>query len=265
MEKSERKKQLRNFKLMIVVAVCILLIVVVVLLICRNHYKAETSTIFILKDGKIATTDVEEFSTQEYKEDELKEYVEKTISQYNAKNGKKAVKEKEFSIKEQQAILSIEYQNSKVFREFYGIDFFVGTIEEALKQGYDFETDFVKVAGTELKPAKKDVALKNQNKKVIILNTDITVDVDGKILFVSNQNTEKIHKNQVKIQNGKSVFAQTEADTSTMTPETTTESESVVEEDELIMEEESTEIEFDFGEEVEPHQTSQAYTYIIYE
>ena len=55
---------------------------------CGTSYKADESTVFVLKDGKIVSTDVENFDEKTYDKDGLKEYVKNEIDTYNEKNGK---------------------------------------------------------------------------------------------------------------------------------------------------------------------------------
>ena len=57
---------------------------------CGTSYKADESTVFVLKDGKIVSTDVENFDEKTYDKDGLKEYVKNEIDTYNEKNGKPA-------------------------------------------------------------------------------------------------------------------------------------------------------------------------------
>ena len=52
---------------------------------CGTSYKADESTVFVLKDGKIVSTDVENFDEKTYDKDGLKEYVKNEIDTYNGK------------------------------------------------------------------------------------------------------------------------------------------------------------------------------------
>ena len=58
---------------------------------CGTSYKADESTVFVLKDGKIVSTDVENFDEKTYDKDGLKGYVKNEIDTYNEKNGKGSV------------------------------------------------------------------------------------------------------------------------------------------------------------------------------
>ena len=50
---------------------------------CGTSYKADESTVLVLKDGKIVSTDVENFDEKTYDKDGLKEYVKNEIDTYN--------------------------------------------------------------------------------------------------------------------------------------------------------------------------------------
>ena len=46
---------------------------------CGASYAADESTVFVLKDGSIVSTDVEDFDEGTYDADGLKDYVDQTI------------------------------------------------------------------------------------------------------------------------------------------------------------------------------------------
>ena len=52
---------------------------------CGTSYKADESTVFVLKDGKIVSTDVENFDEKTYDKDGLKEYVKNEIEKRKGK------------------------------------------------------------------------------------------------------------------------------------------------------------------------------------
>ena len=72
---------------------------------CGTSYKADESTVFVLKDGKIVSTDVENFDEKTYDKDGLKEYVKNEIDTYNEKNGKGSVSLKKLDTGEKKATL----------------------------------------------------------------------------------------------------------------------------------------------------------------
>ena len=83
---------------------------------CGTSYKADESTVFVLKDGKIVSTDVENFDEKTYDKDGLKEYVKNEIDTYNEKNGKGSVSLKKLDTGEKKATLTIAYRTAEDYR-----------------------------------------------------------------------------------------------------------------------------------------------------
>ena len=90
---------------------------------CGTSYAADESTVFVLKDGRIVSTDVEDFDEGTYDTDGLKDYVDQTIDTYNEENGKGLVKLKSLSVKEQKAVLTLEYASASDYQKFNEIEF----------------------------------------------------------------------------------------------------------------------------------------------
>lgn len=53
---------------------------------CGTDYYTKDSTVFVAKNGSVVSTDVEDFDTAAYKQDDLQSYVDKSIDDYNKKN-----------------------------------------------------------------------------------------------------------------------------------------------------------------------------------
>ena len=105
---------------------------------CGTSYKADESTVFVLKDGKIVSTDVENFDEKTYDKDGLKEYVKNEIDTYNEKNGKGSVSLKKLDTGE---------NNYKLREHFGGLDvtsFFGAALAEGASACFDGEVSAVK-------------------------------------------------------------------------------------------------------------------------
>ena len=101
--KAERQRQ----KLILMGGGAIIVLILIVILgififgSCGTDYaEADTNTVFVLKDGKIVSTDVENFDEKKYDEAELESYVADIVDTYNKKNGEDSLKQKEFSVEE---------------------------------------------------------------------------------------------------------------------------------------------------------------------
>lgn len=256
---SAKKRQQQ--KLMItggLLLVLIILIGAIALVSCGSDYAdATTNTIYVLDNGKIVATDIEEFDKNTYSENELENYIKDTIKAYNKENGSGSVKQKSLKVKEGVGTLVLQYANAKAYSDFTGTELFVGTIEEALEAGYSFEGQFAKVSDGIVECTSEDF-LSNDEVKVVIFRANTTVSVEGDILYLSADNISSYTGNTVTTKNNCSIFdlvAQQNTETES------TETSGSVGEDELLVEET---VIFDFGEEENTKQYSDVYTYIIF-
>lgn len=262
--KAQRQRQQ---KLMVIGAIAVVVIVIIICVFalgsCGTDYAdAETNTVYVLKNGKIVSTDIEDFDEDTYSEDELEDYMEDVIDTYNNENGKKAVKQKSFKVKKDIATLVMEYASADVYKDFNGTEIFVGTIAEAVEAGYDFDVVFANVSGSSVKEASADDFMNDDSYKVVIIKANTTVSVDGNICYVSTENTSEVDKTSVVIKEGCELAI--EADEAVGT-ETEFSDDSISEEELLLGTDGESDMVFDFGEDLsEGSQYSDVYTYIIY-
>ena len=261
--KAERQRQ----KLILMGGGAIIVLILIVILgififgSCGTDYaEADTNTVFVLKDGKIVSTDVENFDEKKYDEAELESYVADIVDTYNKKNGEDSLKQKEFSVEENVATLVLEYANGDVYEDISGVEFFTGTIKEAQKAGYTFDVNFAQMKDGKAVAADAKDFVKGEDYKVVIIKSNTKVVVPGEICFVSTQNVSKVGEDFVLIKDGSALLKEEVFDNT----EETTEIEGAVGEDEV--EGGDGEIIFDFGDEPdeESSQYSEVLTYIIY-
>jgi hypothetical protein len=243
---------------------------------CGTSYVTEESTVFVQKNGKVVSTDVESFSSS-YDEEELKTYVETMISEYTQQYGEDTVKLKDVTVADGTATLILEYASPEDYSRFNGIELFVGSIAEALAAGYDFDVDFAAVSGDTPVESNSSVFIDQDGYKVVIIKTNTNVNVSGNICYVSQENVSLVDKKTISIREGNRLFDGAAEPEATEAVEETTQSamvemtdEGSISEDEILTgEDEDTEIVFDFGEEEtyvssESSSYSDIYTYIIY-
>jgi len=243
----------------------ILVIVLVAVLIssCGTDYeKSETNTIYVLKNGKIVSTDVEAFDESAYDKDELKSYVKDTIATYNNEIGASSVKQKTFEVKDDKATLVLEYANADVYEQVNSIEMFTGSIQAAQEAGYLFDCDFAKLTDGKAVTATADEFVKDTDYQVVIVKSNTKVVVPGEICYVSTENIAKIEEDWVLIKDGSQLLAE-EVVVDTEFGTEAEGSDGSISEEELVAEEG---IIFDFGEEEESNdsQFSDVLTYIIY-
>ena len=227
-----------------------------------NYAEADTNTVYVLRNGKIISTDVEAFDEKTYDKDELKAYIKENIDTYNAENGKNVLKQKTFKAEEGKAVLVLEYADVDAYEGVNGVELFVGTVKEAKDAGYKFDASYAKLAEGKAVTASADDFTKSDDYKVIIIKSNTKVVVPGEICFVSTQNVAKVGEDYVLIKDGSQLLAEEVVDDTEFGTEAEG-SDGAISEDELVSGDGN--IIFDFGEEEESgSQYSEVLTYIIY-
>lgn len=232
---------------------------------CGKNYQAEKSTVFVLKDGKVVSTDVEDFDTGLYSEDALKTFVDDAVADYTAEHGKNVVEVDKVKVKDNVATLTLKYASAEDYQNFTGVEMFCGTVAEALAKGYSFDGEFAKVSNGVASVCENTNFLKEEGLKVVAIKANTIVEVPGEILYVSAKNTTFVDEKTIAIQIGDDMFLQ-EEETETSGTEvvgTETVGEEVILEDEFFNDTEQA-MEFEFPEEVETSEKSDVCTYIFY-
>lgn len=163
-----------------------------------KNYAVEESTLFVLKDGKVISTDVEDFDSS-YDEGALEAYVNNVINEYNAEHGEDSVKLNELKVEEGKAILVIEYASAGDYTAFTGIELYVGNVLDALAAGYSFDGDFASIEDGEAKACSNQDIMDESKLNVVIYKGLGNVNVNGKILFASVENTKYVDKDTIAI------------------------------------------------------------------
>ncbi len=246
---------------------------------CGASYAADESTVFVLKDGGIVSTDVEEFDESTYDESGLKSYAEETIEEYNKSNGEGLVKLKDLSVRDKKATVILSYASALDYQQFNGIELFAGSVAEALAAGYTFDGDFVAIDKGAISLCDVNEYLDDAEYKVVVIRGNLNVRVPGNVACVSAKNTGYVDEKTIAIREDTSILGKesetesTEAASETVGTEASTEmqpaEDSVSDDDLLNMSTESAEVSFQFNEADEKEsasaaELSQVYTYIIY-
>ena len=173
---------------------------------CGTSYTAEESTVFILKNGKIVSTDVDDFDENTYDQDDLKKYIESTIDSYNDENGKGLVSLKNLSVKDGRSVLTISYASASDYQKFNDIELFTGSVAEALAAGYSVDGEFASVSGGDIKACDAKAFLDDADYKVVVIRGNTNVKVKGTVAYVSAKNTKYVDKQTIAIKEGLSLL-----------------------------------------------------------
>lgn len=167
---------------------------------CAGRTDADASTVFIDKKGKVVSVDVEDLDKEYYDGDELESYIKELIESYADKNGD-AVSLSSFRVKDSVAKLKMQYDSYEDYVKFNGIELYAGSVVGARADGYDFDVSFyhADAGGEKKEKASKEDVLDDDDNKVVIIRANVNVQVPGKILYVSEQDTQVTGKDTVSI------------------------------------------------------------------
>lgn len=265
--KAARQKQ----KLMITGGLAIILLILVIIMCvfmfgsCGVDYtETDTNTVYVLKDGKIVSTDIEEFNEATYDKDKLQAYVKDVIDTYNSENGKDSLKQKSYAVEENVATLVLEYANTDIYEAVNGVELFVGTVAEAKQAGYAFDASYAKLVDGKAVVATADEFAEGEDYKVVIIKSNTKVVIPGEVCFVSTENVSKVGEDFVLIKENCELLAEEKVEINSEFGTEAEGSDGSIGEGEV--EGGDGEIIFDFGEEPneESSQYSEVLTYIIY-
>ena len=197
----QRKKVMRN-RLVALIVICVAVVALIVFGVCKLtgilDKMPETSTISLESDGKVIYQEVTSFGEDFYSKNELKSFMKDAIKEYNDKNGNK-VKLDTVKVKGDVAYAKTTYSSVKDYSEFTGIEMAAGKMKQ-IKKNYEFDEAFVAVKDGKKGSTAKAVDITSQSKlKVLVIKENVTVHVDGTILYVSDAATNMVDAGTVSI------------------------------------------------------------------
>ena len=170
----------------------------------NTEFKAEEDTVYLKKDGTVLEASIEDFNESYYDEEELKEYIEQSVSSYVQDNGDGSVLLDEFELTDKEkegklVKLYLEYSSYIDYAQFNNVEFFDGTVSDAQKT-YSFDRNFLKVEKGKAKGAAdvNDI-LSDYSNRVLVIGENTFVRLDGEILYISDGDVEITGKNTVKV------------------------------------------------------------------
>ena len=228
-----------------------------------DYTETDTNTVYVLKDGKIVSTDIEKFDQSTYDSEKLKTYLASIVNTYNQENGEKSLKQKVLTVEENVATLVLEYADTKVYTDINGVELFTGTIQEAKAAGYNFEETYAKMKDGKAIVAASEEFMGSEEYKVVIIKSNTKVVVPGEVCFVSTKNVATVGEDYIVIKDGAMLIAEEVNENTEFGTEAEGSDGSITDEE---MANTDGDIIFDFGDEPneESSQYSEVLTYIIY-
>ena len=287
---TNRRKRKKSKKIIVGRSIALVLFLILVLTVVgyfiakdlyqkwEARFESNTSVVFIQEDGSVVSNDVIYFDTSIYDQTELGLFIEETISTYNKKHGEGAVEKNSLTIENNVASLILEYKDAATYTDFSGIELFMGSVSEAVSEGYEFDGKFAKIVDGKAVECTKSDFVGNTELKVAIIKANTKIQIEGEILYISAENVMGYGKNWIVtkegcdlLEVGNQLETETATDESSGTNTENSETENVdgsIDDPEQKETEESTDIIFDFGDtEMPPKEDityTEVYTYIIY-
>ncbi len=179
-QKRARQRQLLKMRLAASLVVIIIAVLMVLALNGAFEKRAEVSTMTV-SDKQVVYEEVAPIGDLDFKE--LKAYVKEETADAE---GVKLIR---IAKKDGNAYVRTAYEDMTAYTGFTGYEGFMGTVAEAKRAGYDFDTVFTVVQdGTMGEKAKGKTVKKKDEAKVLIIRENGRFVVDGDIIYVSTEN-----------------------------------------------------------------------------
>ena len=190
-QKAARQRQLMRLRM--AASLVVLAVAVIAVIAIRGGFekKAETSTMTI-KGTQVLYEEVAPIGELDFSE--LKDFVRSEVSQATG------VRLARISKKKDTAYVRTVYDDMATYSKFTGYEGFLGTVSEADRAGYDFDTAFYAVEnGTKGDSVKSKNVKRESDLNVLIIRENGRFCVDGDLVYVSEENSSVVDGSTVDI------------------------------------------------------------------
>lgn len=146
---------------------------------CGSDFSADRDTVYVQKKGTVKGANVAAFDKDYYDETELSDFITQTVDTYVEKSGEGTVALADFGVADQVAHVYLDYASAEDYAAFNGVECYAGTVLDAKADGYDIPNAFTAVTD-------KETTWDADGNKIVIIGQQLQVQVDGTILFVSD-------------------------------------------------------------------------------
>jgi len=162
------------------------LLLAVSLLACGTDSLSE-STLKIDKNGQVTSILVEEFDKSYYDINELEEMIRLEIAEYNRNVGGERIVLVSLEVVNENVKAVMQYTDYSDYAAFNEIEFFVGTVEDALNQGIDLKHVMLEAGKDNTISPQQVRELSKYN--LVMWQGDMPVEVPGKIKYHTGELT----------------------------------------------------------------------------
>lgn len=147
--------------------------------------ETETDTLYVSAEGTLELANVEEFSAEQYKEDELKTFIEESVQTYKAAGADRedSITMKDFEVKNKMAKVLLAMDNAETYTAFQGEELQFLTSEN-IADNLVLPESFKKASDG--KTIEKQAVLKEKGLKYLIVEENLCVRVEGAIKYYSD-------------------------------------------------------------------------------
>lgn len=156
----------------------------------RKEIKLKTedvsvNTVVVKKDGTVQAAMVEEFNKDYYSLDELNDFITKAINNFNNSVGSEtAITIDSLEKNKEDAVLILTYQDLDTYAAFNKVE--AVTMEVDALQGANLKLPDVFVKEDDGAYVKQDVALNNGKYKIVMIQDNVDLMVEGTIKYYAN-------------------------------------------------------------------------------
>lgn len=151
---------------------------------CGEMASVSCNCVELSEDGTVTSTMVESFSESYYDENGLMQMVNDEVSSFNTNHGSEAITVEGHSLSDGVMTLTLNFAGIDYYNEYMPDSIYVGTVEGAYNQGFDFNRSLYIVGKNEATIGKKDL-LEMGDYKVMVVDGEYMVRCPGRILYYS--------------------------------------------------------------------------------
>lgn len=152
----------------------------------------DTTTVIVDEEGTIKEVAVEPFDKAYYDAAELESYTKSEVDSYNYKKISTQILLDSVEVEGDTAKVVISYKTDEDYREFNEEELFVGTIREAMDEGYAFDKTFRVYGKDENVSVAEVTAFSTYGIVITTQSTDVVVP--NKIAYISSGVTTQSKK-----------------------------------------------------------------------
>lgn len=151
---------------------------------CNTPKLEDDQTNLILnKDQSVLYTIVEAFDEDYYKLDELEQMANDEIQEYNKTADGAEASLMSLIQEEEKVVMKLQFTDASAFTGMIQLPLFVGTIDQALEEGYSLNVTLHNPAGDKTVSEEEIKAMGKRH--IAILQDNVLVQCFGKILYIS--------------------------------------------------------------------------------